>query len=165
MEMFELDKKIIEWARDRGILTGSSFESQICYTIMETGEMVEAFIKQDRDSLALEIGDVAVTLVIARHLLSSDMPCVYQLNQCEELKTPYLALASLNENVGLALQHHHTELNSRRYFVSKALKALFNFAIVCDLNFLDCVNAAYEKISKRTGKMANGVFVRDGGHD
>lgn len=30
-----------------------------------------------------------------------------------------------------------------------------------DLDVVDCLEAAYQKISKRTGKMVDGVFVKD----
>ena len=36
-------------------------------------------------------------------------------------------------------------------------------AELCGLRFEDCVQAAYEEIRGRTGKMVDGVFVKDGG--
>lgn len=34
-------------------------------------------------------------------------------------------------------------------------------AELCYLDFDECVKSAYEVISKRTGKMVNGIFVKD----
>lgn len=34
-------------------------------------------------------------------------------------------------------------------------------AELCGLDFDECVESAYDVISKRTGKMVNGIFVKD----
>ena len=39
---------------------------------------------------------------------------------------------------------------------------LVNLATLSALNYEDCVNSAYSIIAKRTGKMENGTFVKDG---
>ena len=38
---------------------------------------------------------------------------------------------------------------------------LTNLAELCDLTIEECVESAYDVISKRTGKMKNGTFVKD----
>ena len=38
---------------------------------------------------------------------------------------------------------------------------LTNLAELCDLSIEECVESAYDVISKRTGKMKNGTFVKD----
>jgi NTP pyrophosphatase (non-canonical NTP hydrolase) len=38
---------------------------------------------------------------------------------------------------------------------------LVNLAELCGYSLEDCVNSAYSVISKRTGKMSNGTFVKD----
>lgn len=38
---------------------------------------------------------------------------------------------------------------------------LMGAATVYELNFIDCVESAYEEISNRKGKMVNGTFVKD----
>lgn len=38
---------------------------------------------------------------------------------------------------------------------------LTNIAAIKGLNIEDCINSAYEIISKRTGKIINGKFVKD----
>ena len=38
---------------------------------------------------------------------------------------------------------------------------LTNLAHLEKLNIEDCIDAAYKTISKRTGKMINGTFVKD----
>ncbi len=38
---------------------------------------------------------------------------------------------------------------------------LVNLAKLCGYNLEDCINSAYDVISKRTGKMENGTFVKN----
>ena len=38
---------------------------------------------------------------------------------------------------------------------------LTNLAELCDLSIEECVEEAYEVISKRAGKMVNGTFVKN----
>ena len=38
---------------------------------------------------------------------------------------------------------------------------LTNLAELCELSIEECVESAYDVISKRTGKMKNGTFVKD----
>ena len=41
------------------------------------------------------------------------------------------------------------------------LVVLINLAKLCGYNLEDCLDSAYQVISKRTGKMENGTFVKD----
>jgi len=38
---------------------------------------------------------------------------------------------------------------------------LTNLAELCDTSIEECVEEAYDVISRRTGKMVNGTFVKD----
>ena len=38
---------------------------------------------------------------------------------------------------------------------------LTNLAELCDTSIEECISLAYDVISKRTGKMVNGTFVKD----
>ncbi len=56
-------------------------------------------------------------------------------------------------------------LNNDRYEIKDAIGdmvvVLTNLAHLEKLNIEDCIDAAYKTISKRTGKMINGTFVKD----
>ena len=45
--------------------------------------------------------------------------------------------------------------------IGDCVVVLTNLAKLCDLNIEDCIDSAYNEISKRTGKMNNGTFVKD----
>ena len=91
--------KILQWAKDKGILEKATPETQMLKTVEEVGELAEALGKRDMPEIQDAIGDIAVTIII------------------------------------------QAELNG--------------------LDFDECIQSAYDVISKRTGKMENGIFVKD----
>jgi NTP pyrophosphatase (non-canonical NTP hydrolase) len=115
MDFKELDKKVVEWAEEKGIFDKATPLTQLGKTLEEVEELKTAITAQskgmdhfynlDGDALDTDaeikdaIGDVLVTLII----------------QCK----------------------------------------------MQGLDPLDCLESAYNIIAKRTGKMVNGVFVKD----
>ena len=91
--------KILQWAKNKGILDKATPNSQMLKTVEEVGELASALANRDLPEIKDAIGDITVTLVI------------------------------------------QAELNG--------------------LDFDECVQSAYDVIAKRTGKMVNGVFVKD----
>jgi len=91
--------KILQWAKDKGILDNATPETQMLKTVEEVGELANALGKRDIPEIADAIGDIAVTIII------------------------------------------QAELNG--------------------LDFDECLQGAYDVILKRTGRMENGIFVKD----
>lgn len=94
-----MKNKILEWAKEKGILDKATPNSQMLKTVEEVGELASALSSRDLEEIKDAIGDIAVTIII------------------------------------------QAELNG--------------------LDFDDCLQSAYDVISSRTGKMVNGVFVKD----
>lgn len=95
----ELEKAVIEWAKEKGIIDNSDPISQIEKTEEEFNELYWGVIGNDRPEIIDGIGDVMVTLIIQSHMQ------------------------------GLTLE--------------------------------ECLLHSYNIISKRTGRMENGVFVKN----
>lgn len=74
-------------------------------------------------------------------------------------KTQYLKLQEEAGELAKAI------LNSDEAEIVDALGdvtiVLVNLAKLCGYNLEDCVNEAYNVISKRTGRMENGTFIKD----
>lgn len=70
--MKQLTEDVVEWARAKGIFQKGTATSQWRKMHEEVGEVIEAInldiIYGDRESVALEIGDVMVTCIILAHL-------------------------------------------------------------------------------------------------
>lgn len=93
----ELNDKIIEWGKSRGIFDKPDAKAQALKTVSELGEFADNIAK-GRDP-SDDIGDIVVTLIMQCHIQ------------------------------GISLR--------------------------------DCVEGAYREISKRKGKMVNGVFIKE----
>lgn len=101
MSLDTLEKLIVQWGKDKGILPSPDPLAQFGKTLEEISELHEALEDKDVDEVRDAIGDIFVTLVM-------------QVQAWPEIN-------------GMS----------------------------------DCVSQAYNVISKRTGKMVNGVFVKD----
>lgn len=116
MTFEELERDVIAWAKDRGILEKSDVKSQLLKTVSEVGELADAVNKGDYAEFSDAIGDVMVTLIILNHLRESEMVDSFE--------------PRLPDGQG-------------------------TFSIAVHLEM------ALEVISKRTGQMVGGVFVKD----
>jgi NTP pyrophosphatase (non-canonical NTP hydrolase) len=99
MNYQELEKLVIEWANEKGILEKATTIAQAAKTMEECTELMVAIARHDDDEIVDALGDILVTIIIQA------------------------------EMQGLKLE--------------------------------ECLESAYNVISKRTGKMINGTFVKD----
>ena len=74
-------------------------------------------------------------------------------------KTQYIKLMEEAGEVGRAILKQ--DLPEIKDGIGDMVVVLTNLAELCDLSIEECVESAYDVISKRTGKMENGTFVKD----
>jgi len=74
-------------------------------------------------------------------------------------KTQYVKLMEEAGEVGRAILKNNRE--DIKDGIGDMVVVLTNLAELCDMSIEDCVKSAYEVISKRTGKMVDGTFVKD----
>ena len=148
-----MEQRIIDWADEKGILSGSTEERQAIKTLQELGELAEAFEVNDVEAIKMELGDVWVTLIIRRFFETQGAEDgVLSLGFSEEtwlsknVADDLLWFASAS--MGLSLRPSH-------------FKYANDFCAHYPFTLTDAVEAAYNKISKRTGKMVNGMFVKE----
>ena len=115
MEYKELEKLVLQWAADKGILEKATPLTQARKTIEEVYELIEACVAQQN-------GNETFTNSKGK-----------RVNTQEEIKDA-LGDILVTIIIGAELQ---------------------------GLNLEDCLESAYNVISKRTGKMVNGQFVKD----
>lgn len=77
-----------------------------------------------------------------------------------DVKTQYLKL--LEETGELAKSILKEDNDEFIDAIGDCVVVLTNLAKLKGYNIEDCINSAYKVISKRTGKMQNGTFVKDG---
>lgn len=134
---------VMDWAAAKGIYENSTYQAQIVGAFNELGELVMADNDEDR---VKEAGDVAVYLVNAWFLYDGrDLP--KEPHTPSKHFTPAVGCISNN----LADANIEQALNSLKGYVEEVL----------ELDFLECCEAAWNKISKRKGRMINGRFVKE----
>ena len=74
-------------------------------------------------------------------------------------KTQYIKLMEEAGEVGRAILKE--DLPEIKDGIGDVVVVLTNLAELCGLTIEECVESAYDVISKRTGKMKNGTFVKD----
>ena len=74
-------------------------------------------------------------------------------------KTQYIKLMEEAGEVGRAILKE--DLPEIKDGIGDMVVVLTNLAELCDMTIEECVESAYDVISKRTGKMINGTFVKD----
>ena len=115
MKYQELEKLVLEWADDKGILSKATPQAQVEKTEEEVNELIEAIGAQNHD---------------LEYFINSKGK---KVNTKEEIKDA-LGDILVTIIIGAELQ---------------------------GLSLIDCLESAYNVISKRTGKMINGQFVKD----
>lgn len=83
MDTYTLERKVIEWARDRNILANSVPSKQVEKTIEEANEIKVAISENNLEEIKDGIGDTIVTLIILAHMCGT---CIEEcLNQAYDV--------------------------------------------------------------------------------
>ncbi len=146
--MKNLITDVQEWAEEKGIYEKSTWESQWLGMIAEVGEVADAIMRNDLDKAEMELGDVIVYYINYLTMRGEDT-CV-----CSELCSflddePYSDIVIVMTTV-LEL------IASSREII--AINTLCNHLQTTTEKALA---RAVEKITKRSGKMIGGKFVKD----
>ena len=148
--MNELQQNIIKWAEDKGIFEKSDPTSQFLKTIEELGELASAVNKNDLPEIKDAIGDVTVTQILLAEMqddaIDLDDEIIWDFSN---IKTAVVELTT----------YLYEAFRSSEY--DDAIQILNTIANHYGWTLQECLQSAYDVISKRTGKMENGVFVKD----
>lgn len=154
--MNELIAKIEQWAHDRNIINGSKPIDQAMKLFSEFGELADN-VGKGRDCRD-DVGDVFVVLVIMAKQTESDINI---------LSLPSLENLSLKQYVvelGFALNDFTFACDTAGKedgSLDIAIVSLCRIAALQNTTLEECVQIAYNDISKRQGILWNGVFVKE----
>jgi NTP pyrophosphatase (non-canonical NTP hydrolase) len=153
--MKELIENVLEWSEVKGIHRHSTALSQRLYAIGElTNEFRDAIAKNKTPKeIKTELGDVLVFYINYLHM--SGKSAAYIVNR--------LTLASLrawcpedNVDLGISAAVDYSKLTE------VFLAQIAAIALAMDSTLEECLQLAYDKISKRRGAMQNGKLVKEG---
>lgn len=71
-QFYDLETRVFNWAKDRGIFKSATPQSQFTKTLEETVELGTAIAKNDKAEIADAIGDIVVTLIIQANMQGLD---------------------------------------------------------------------------------------------
>ena len=148
--MQELQNKVIQWAEDKGIFAKSDPTSQFLKTISEVGELADAVNKNDLPEIKDAIGDITVTLILHAEMTDSELEL--DVDECVGYENPKEAVLYLLQELCKIVDYEE---------YGATIEALDAIASYYGWALQECLQSAYDVISKRTGKMQNGVFVKD----
>ena len=160
---FEDIKTLVEgWAKRKGILEHGTPAKQLLKTLEEITELHSAIEDDNIEEIIDAIGDVVVTLVIYAKMKSITLfP-----NGSEELsdskgtaQDPYFLLDNCNKL--MQLEKFTNDSVEKYHAVQMILFLLNQIANRFDLKVWECFHSTYKVISRRTGKVVNGTFIKD----
>ncbi len=159
--MKELVKLVLEWSAQKGINKANP-NAQFMKVYEEIGETADAILKNDLHEVKDGIGDVFVTLIILNDQLG--IPFDFNENNVEiaSSQNPFIDMVFCVGNIG---HHINNDASSSRGFIAHhtylACESLSRLANHHNFTAKQCLQAAYDVISKRKGKMINDTFVKD----
>lgn len=143
MELKELVKLVEEWGDSKGITNPDNGVNQYKKFIEEIGEAAKEVFKGNKEGIKTEFGDVAVTIILLSKINNNRL----NLEFIEK---------SLTDNF-----YWFMEKVTPTYIYSSALDRLNDVSEYYGFHIVECLEEAYNKISKRTGKTENGIFKKD----
>lgn len=154
-----LIKNIENWAEARNLIDGSTPKKQFIKLMEEFGELCSGVSKNKIDVVKDSIGDCFVVTVILK--------CQFKTNL-------FISPRSLNKNLDVSLilariardaaliPKDNLSEHVKFEIISGIIRNLMNISILLDVDFESCVQAAWDEIKDRKGRMIDGVFVKEG---
>lgn len=167
-------ENIIKWGDEKGILESATLQAQLLKTLEETGETILGFLNNDEKEIIDGIGDIIVTLILLSqlagakrtvstidHILTAQNDKGIIVNTLDEAKLLLLIVVYLGKVSESLSKVKNGNLED---FSTNVLDVVLFINMFCqkrNYNIFDCLQVAYGEIKGRTGKMENGMFVKD----
>ena len=154
----QLIKNIEQWAEDRNLIEGSTPQKQFIKLMEEFGELCSGVAKNKPDVIKDSIGDCFVVAVILK--------CQFGTNL-------FIHHVSLNKNVDVSLilarvardaaliPKSDLSAQVKLEIICGVVRHLMDVSFLLDVDFESCVQAAWDEIKDRKGRMIDGVFVKE----
>lgn len=158
-DLTQLIKNIENWAEARNLIDGSTPKKQFIKLMEEFGELCSGVSKNKIDVVKDSIGDCFVVTVILK--------CQFKTNL-------FISPRSLNKNLDVSLilariardaaliPKDNLSEHVKFEIISGIIRNLMNISILLDVDFESCVQAAWDEIKDRKGRMIDDVFVKEG---
>lgn len=149
--MQDLNNKVLQWAEDKGIMNSSTPLNQLTKTFEEVTELVTALVQKNDAEIKDSIGDTNITLIILNQLA-----LLMKSDEALSKSRIFMTINWIVEIFQSICRNKDVSLD-----IIRAQEMLERVAKENGLTLEECTLSAYEVISKRTGKMVDGVFVKN----
>lgn len=159
MTFDEFKQNVENWAAERGIYEHSTPEAQLLKAMSELGELADAVIKNDIESIKDGIGDVAVCMVNYARMEGTRF---YLPRNAKDVQSDSDEALSRYGIAILAGEISKAIIGARACNVRRAMKSLLHIAGAYGLDFTACCEHAWNQIKDRRGRMVpGGAFVKE----
>nr|DAE83996.1 MAG TPA: hypothetical protein [Caudoviricetes sp.] len=170
---YEYYTPIIEWAEEKGILETGRLTKQLlksseeCLELQTAIESYENGNKEAIEEIKDAIGDIYVTLAISTRMRAKNPYIIFKLIKLTDYKLPmavdykYYIVELKRLDLSLYDTFISESITNLDLKIAKYVEFLDFIAKDYNLTLCECIEAAYNVISKRTGKMIDGSFVKE----
>lgn len=155
----ELINKVIQWGRDKGI---TDPKAQMTKVIEEFSELNSAAFQNDEPEIIDALGDLQVTLIILMDTVDGKLK--EDKVGFADMILPHV-LSNINViNYYMYMNNYVMYMNNYvavEQLINETMGLIKQYAEIQGYDAMECLQVAYDVISKRTGKNVNGVFVKD----
>lgn len=170
LKIEQLVPMVEQWGKDKGILDGSNSTKQLSKTKEEVYELIrDLTTPRDFEKIIDDVGDSLVTLILYFKLKDIDFlefynSIVFKFKK-EEYEKCKITPRQLQKNLRNCMKNvlKNEEVGNSPAFnddLEELFTLLFISAKYVNKTNEYCLESAYNIISKRTGKMVDGIFVR-----
>jgi len=141
----DLIQKVEAWAEERNLIKFENADKQYLKFLEETGELARALLKNDIDEIIDSNGDFCVCVIILAKQLGIKLETqLYESEVC-----------------GVISPYDFVNLVSPSYVAWEFFSIADAVIKSHGYDLVECLEVAYNVISKRTGKTLNGVYIKD----
>lgn len=159
MKEKELIEKIVQWAKDRNLILGSTPQKQFIKLMEEFGELCAGIARNDKEKIKDSIGDCGVVLIILNEQCQIEKDLIltwgYQIELPESQMVKF-TMRYLND-----LSWIIDGGNSDDIVLCGLIQELNGYAHYYGFTMIECLEHAYEQIKDRKWRMIDGVFVKE----
>ncbi|WP_114908547.1 MazG-like family protein [Haemophilus haemolyticus] len=169
-ELQHLIKNIEQWAEDRNLIGGSTPQKQFIKLMEEFGELCAGIARNDKEKIKDSIGDCFVVMVILakQNHIDSVLETISNLDSFQPVFE--LDVEEIIAETVVSLGMLASELMGQNLEMPTKIDAIFGCPCLSlklisrkyNLMLTDCVQAAWDEIKDRKGRMIDGVFVKEG---